>query len=582
MNVSFVTPSIRRPSLPNRWDAIAFVIVIGAVALLAHARSGMSVPFVPGKTEIAISLDPRNLPEYALRTSLRMGIALFLSLVFSLVYAALAAKSHMMEKLLMPVLDVLQSVPILSFLTITVTGFIALFPGSLMGVECASIFAIFTSQAWNMTFSLYESFRTVPLDLEEATRMFRASPWRRFWRLEVPFAIPHLAWNVLMSSSGGWFFVVASEAITVGDNTVTLPGIGSYIAVAIEQKNLAAVGYALIAMLVVIIVVDQLAMRPMLAWSEKFKPSDDPDDSGTKSWFLDMLTRAELIGWIEDTWVELTEFFGRLFTGTPSAARPVERLKPPPSPGRVRAVNWTWNTFLVALAAYCLVEVYLAVASEVKLAEVANTLLLGVFTALRVFFWIIVASLVWVPIGILIGLRPRLASAIQPVVQILAAFPANLLFPPAVVLITATQANPEIWLSPLMILGTQWYILFNVIGGIYTMPIELRFAAQNFGAKGWLWWRKVMLPYVLPAYVTGVVTASGGSWNASIVSEIVKWGDTTLSATGVGAYIAKASAAGDMPRVVLGTAVLSIFVIALNRFLWRRLYAWAEERVRLG
>jgi NitT/TauT family transport system permease protein len=222
------------------------------------------------------------------------------------------------------------------------------------------------------------------------------------------------------------------------------------------------------------------------------------------------------------------------------------------------------------------------VTGEVNPSEIPTVFHYGLFTALRVFFWMAIASVVWVPIGILIGLRPRLATAVQPVVQILAAFPANLLFPLAVILITRYQVSPEFWLSPLMILGTQWYILFNVIGGMSTMPAELQYAAQNFGAKGWLWWRKVALPYVLPAYVTGVVTASGGSWNASIVAEIVKWGDTTLNATGIGAYIAKASAAGDMPRVILGSAVLCVFVSLVNRLVWRRLYAWAEERVRLG
>jgi NitT/TauT family transport system permease protein len=499
--------------------------------------------------------------------------------IFSLVYAAIAAKSRMMERLLVPVLDILQSVPILSFLTITVTGFIALFPGSLLGVECASIFAIFTSQAWNITFSLYQSFRTVPLDLEEASRMFRASPWRKFWRLEVPYAMPQLVWNVMMSASGGWFFVVASEAITVADTKITLPGIGSYIAVAIDQQNLAAVGYALLAMLAVILIVDQLVMRPLLVWSDRFGSSDDPNEDLRESWFLNMLRRAQFLNWLSETAEELLEITSRILPG-PRKMR-VSRLRAPWTPAVARAVEILWNVALVILAGYCLYLVYAAVSVEADLAEIGRVFVLGLYTALRVFFWIIIASFIWVPIGVMIGLRPKLAQAIQPVVQVLAAFPANLLFPLAVILITRYQANPEFWLSPLMILGTQWYILFNVIGGISTMPAELQFAARNFGARGFFWWRKVALPYVLPSFVTGAVTASGGSWNASIVSEIVQWGDTTLTATGIGAYIAKASAASDMPRVVLGSAVLCVFVTLLNRLLWRRLYAWAEERVRL-
>ncbi len=582
MQLTFALPSVRRPSLPNQWDLLAFFIVIGVVALVAHAEQGMSVPFQVGRTELSISLDPSNLPEYALRTTLRMGIAMVASLVFSLAYAALAAKSALAERLLIPVLDILQSVPILSFLTITVTGFIALFPGSLMGVECASIFAIFTSQAWNITFSLYQSFRTVPLDLEEACRMYRASPWRKFWRLEVPFALPQLVWNIMMSASGGWFFVVASEAITIQDKQVTLPGIGSYIAAAIDAKDLAAVVYALIAMLVVILAVDQLVMRPLLVWSDKFKPSDDPSEDARSSWFLDMARQARFLNWLGDSLGQLSEALGRLLPRKTDEAAFRRKPPRPMDPRLSRAIDLVWNVALVVLAAWCLWQVYAAVAATASLAEIERVFVLGFYTALRVFFWIAIASAVWVPVGVLIGLRPTLAQRVQPIVQILAAFPANLLFPIAVVLITRFEADPEIWLSPLMILGTQWYILFNVVGGMSTMPAELQFAAQNFGARGLMWWRKVALPYVLPAYVTGVVTASGGSWNASIVSEIVKWGDTTLTATGVGAYIAKASSDGDMARVVLGSAVLCVFVTLLNRFLWRRLYRWAEERVRLG
>ncbi len=574
----FSIPSINRPSIPNYWDMLAFVLVIGAVSLVGHAHQGMVVPFEVGKTELEISLDPSNLPEYALRTTLRMAIAMIASIVFSLIYAALAAKSQMLSKLLIPVLDVLQSVPILSFLTITVTGFIVLFPGSLMGVECASIFAIFTSQAWNITFSLYQSFRTVPLDLEEASRMFRASPWRKFWRLEVPFAMPQLVWNIMMSASGGWFFVVASEAITIQDKQVTLPGIGSYIAAAIDARDLSAVGYALIAMFVVILAVDQMVMRPLLVWSDKFRASDDPVEGTRSSWFLDMLRRAQFLNWASDTLSEGIAFLGKFLPQSSG----VQRASRPMSPILQRIIDLVWNITLICLAIYCLWEVYDVVSEEAQLQEIETVFKLGLFTALRVAFWIIIASFVWVPIGVLVGMRPRLAQAVQPVVQILAAFPANLLFPLAVVLITHYGVDPEYWLSPLMILGTQWYILFNVIGGMSTMPAELQFAAQNFGAKGWMWWRKVALPYVLPAYVTGVVTASGGSWNASIVSEIVKWGDTTLSATGIGAYIAKASAESDMPRVVLGSAVLCVFVTVINRLVWRRLYAWAEERVRMG
>ena len=265
-------PVIAWPSRlrPNYWDLVALPLVLGLVALVAWGGMAMSAHYQLGEV-LPISLDPWRLPEYALRTVLRMGAALIASLVFSLAYAALAAKSRQAEKILIPVLDILQSVPILGFLSITVTGFIALFPGRLLGVECAAIFAIFTSQAWNMTFSVYQSLRTVPMELIEAARMYHLSPWRRFWRLEVPHAIPSLVWNMMMSVSGGWFFVVASEAITVSGQSILLPGVGSYIATAIAQRDLAAIGWAVLVMFVVILLYDQLLFRPLIAWSRKFQ-----------------------------------------------------------------------------------------------------------------------------------------------------------------------------------------------------------------------------------------------------------------------------------------------------------------------
>src|ERR1700737_2925926 len=288
-------PLIAWPSRlrPNLWDLVALPIVLGAIALIAWGGMAMSARYQIGEV-LPISLDPWQLPAYALRTVLRMVCALVASLVFSLVYAAVAAKTRQGEKILIPILDILQSVPILGFLSITVTGFIALFPGRLLGVECAAIFAIFTSQAWNMTFSVYQSLRTVPAELIEAARMYHLSPWKRFWRLEVPHAIPSLVWNMMMSVSGGWFFVVASEAITVAGQSILLPGIGSYIATAIDQRDLGAIGYAVGVMLVVILLYDQLLFRPLLAWSRKFIGDPRADEDYVRPWFLIVLQRARL------------------------------------------------------------------------------------------------------------------------------------------------------------------------------------------------------------------------------------------------------------------------------------------------
>jgi NitT/TauT family transport system permease protein len=561
---------------PNFWDLVALPLVVGFITLVTWGSQQMSVPYAG--EEIPISLAPWKLPEYGLRTVMRMMIALAVSLIFSLAYAALAAKSRRAEKLLIPVLDVLQSVPILGFLTIVLPVFTtALFPGSLLGYECAAIFAIFTSQAWNMTFSLYQSFIGVPTDLREAARMYHLSPWASFWQLEVPFAIPQLVWNMMMSVSGGWFFVVASEAITVAGHDTKLPGIGSYISVAIDQRDLAAVGYAILAMLAFILIYDQLLFRPLLAWSQRFKVEAITEGEGERAWFLTMLERARL--------------FDVLGICVDGIMGPLSRLQKAAKPGILpraelsdAATIWidrTWSILLAVGALFAFYEVVEFVRSTVGFDEVLRVFLLGLATLCRVLVLIALASLIWVPIGVWIGLRPAVAHRAQPVVQFVAAFPANLFFPIVVSAIVFFHLNVEIWVSPLMILGTQWYILFNVIAGTLALPTDYQYVASNLGVTRWLWWRRLILPGIFPAYVTGAVTASGGSWNASIISEVVKWGDDKLVATGIGAYIAEWTDAGDYPRIVLGITVLSLYVLLFNRLLWRRLYRLAEERLRL-
>jgi NitT/TauT family transport system permease protein len=570
-------PLIAWPSRlrPNLWDLIALPLVLGALALAAWGGLAMGARYEVGDA-LPISLDPWALPEYALRTVLRMGAALVVSLVFTLTCAPLAAKSRQAEKILIPAIDILQSVPVLGFLSISVSGFIALFPGRLLGVECAAIFAIFTSQAWNMTFSVYQSLRTVPGDLVEAAQMYRLSPWQRFWRLEVPYAAPNLVWNMMMSVSAGWFFVVASEAITVSGETILLPGVGSYIAVAIAKRDLAAIGYALLCMLIVILLYDQLLFRPLLAWSRKFLREEAADEVYSRPWFLIVVQRARLFDLVQIVWDAITRAIDRALRRLP---RPAPRRRPGHASPALSA--YLFDLALLALAAAAGLWLVLFIRTSVSGAEIGWVFLLGAVTAVRVMVLIGLASLIWVPVGVWIGLRPHIAERAQPVVQFLAAFPANLFFPVAVALILAYRLNPEIWLSPLMILGTQWYILFNVIAGTTGLPRELQLAASNLGLRRLLWWRRLILPAIFPAYVTGAVTAAGGSWNASIVSEVVQWGDTTLQATGIGAYIARYTVEGDAARITLGIGVLCLYVLAFNRLVWRRLYDLAAERLRL-
>ena len=571
-----VLPSFSRMlrlTKPNRADGIAFVILAALALLVSRGAEGAVEPLAKLHLE-PVTLDPAFLPYYALRTVLRMFAALVASTVFTLVVATLAARNRRAGQIIVPALDILQSVPILGFLTFTVTFFMGLFPGNIAGVELASVFAIFTSQAWNMAFSFYQSLRSVPTDLEEVSQSFALSPVRRFLRLDLPFATPALVWNAMMSMSGGWFFVVASEAITVGKTTVTLPGIGSWLAIAIEQQNFRAIGLAVLVMGVVILLYDQLFFRPVVAWADRFRFEQTASNDRPHSWAYDLLRRTRLLPVLFAPIAGI----GRLLLAlepTRRATRSARETLPNPLVERL----WQFAVLLAVGAAFCWSARY--VLATLGLNDIGEAFLFACLTMLRVIVLIALASLIWVPIGVWIGLNPAWAGRLQPVAQFLAAFPANVLFPFAVIAIVHWRLNPDIWLSPLMILGTQWYILFNVIAGASAIPTDLREAAGMFGVRGWQWWRQVALPGIFPFYVTGALTASGGSWNASIVAEAVSWGSQHLEAHGLGTYIAKATAAGDFPRVALGIAVMSLFVLSFNRLVWRPMYAFAERRLRL-
>jgi len=558
---------------PNRWDWMALPIILGILFFIAFGTSQMATPYQVGMP-LEITLDPWYLPYYLLRTTLRMMMALMLSLVFAFVFAALASRYRLAEKIMVPALDILQSIPVLGFLTITVTGFITLFPGSLLGVECAAIFAIFTSQAWNMAFSMYQSMRTVPSDLREAARIFHLSSWQRFWRLELPFAMPSLLWNMMMSMSGGWFFVVACETITVANNNIQLPGIGSYIAYAINEGNYSAMGWAIGAMLLGILMYDQLLFRPLIAWANKFKYEQTGDQGGQESWFLTLLRRTNALKGLTARFMDYfgrgLSLFKRNYDGTSIMARP-QRINP--------TIERVSDALIAALVLFACWRIGAYIQSAVGWGEVIRVFWLGLLTFMRVAIMITLASVIWVPIGVCIGLNPKYAERLQPVAQFMAAVPVNFMFPLVVIMLLKFDLNPDIWLTPLMVFGTQWYILFNVIAGASIIPTELVYAADNLGLSKWMRWKRFLLPAVFPSFVTGAITASGGSWNASIVSEYVTWDNNTLIATGIGSYIAQVTAIGDFPRVALGISVMCIFVIACNRFIWRRFYRLAEEKM---
>jgi NitT/TauT family transport system permease protein len=560
--------------IPGGWDVLAFMLIFAFLIYIAEAARGVTGSLA-GLEAMPISLAPGALVGYAARTALRMLIAMLASLLFTFTYATLAAKSRRAEVVLVPLLDILQSLPILGF-SITIVFFLSLTPGRVAGAEMAAIFLIFTSQAWNMAFSFYHSLRSIPHELDEAARSFRLSPWMRFWRLEVPFAMPPLIWNMMMSMSGGWFFVVAAEAINVGNTKVTLPGVGSYVALAIEQRNLAAIGWAIAAMFVVILIYDQLLFRPLIAGADWFRLEQEAGLTPTQSWALTMMRRSRFLGVISRLFVGILNIGGR--ARQPVIIRP--RLSPRERPARLG--DFVWYALIVLIGIVALLKAVRFVFEEVAPAEVGHVVLLGFLTFLRVGVLIAIASLIWVPIGVQIGMRPKVSSIVQPIAQFLAAFPVNLIYPIVVSGIVIGRLNPDIWLSPLMILGTQWYILFNVIVGASAIPPEMRYVAQNFRLRGWLWWKRVGLPAVFPFYVTGAITASGGSWNASVVSEVAEWGKERLTAAGLGAYISQATESGDFRRTVVGIVVMALFVVTLNRVFWRPLFARAERKFRLN
>jgi NitT/TauT family transport system permease protein len=553
----------------NRFDLLAAAFVLGALALLVMAGNQMRAPLAALEAK-PISLDIAYLPGYALRTTFRMFAALAASLVFTFAIGTLAARSARARSILLPLLDVLQSVPVLGYLSFTVVVFLRLFPGSVLGAELAAIFAIFTSQVWNMTFSFYQSLRTVPAELHDAARSMRLSAWQRFWHLDVPFAMPGLVWNAMVSMSGGWFFVVASEAIAVGTWTIPLPGIGSYVALAIAGRNLSAIGWALATMVVVIALYDVLVFRPLVAWSDQFRIGP-ARDAAPRSLVLSLWRRTKALRALD------AALRRALRAATLRPARANARARSVPTSAATLAywtalvglgagaAGYAWH-FLAAFDAHEWLEVFV----------------LGCITLTRVVVLTLVASLVWVPVGVMIGLSPRWTARTQPLVQFLAAIPANLLFPLAVFAIVRFALDPDVWLSPLIVLGAQWYILFNAIAGASAIPQDLIEIARSLRVRGLLRWRAVLLPGVAPYAVTGALTAWGGAWNATIVAEMVHWGDRRLVAHGLGAYIAVQTEAGDFARIALGVAMMAAFVVAFNRLLWRPLYDAVERRFRLG
>ncbi|WP_236573031.1 ABC transporter permease [Streptomyces sp. GS7] len=556
------------------------VVVAGALVALLYGllrlAPSLNAPFLPSTAPSSVSTDPSQLPYYAVRSLVRMFAALVVSVLFTFVYATAAARLRRAEKVLLPVLDILQSVPVLGFLSVTVTAFIHLFPGSELGLECASIFAIFTAMAWNMTFAFYYSLISQPRELDEAARVLRLTKWQRFWRLDVPSGVIPLVWNGMMSFGGAWFFLAASESISVLNHQYALPGVGSYAAAAIAQGDLGKVGIAVAVMVVLVIGVNALFWRPVTAWSERFRVEEAQAAERPRSVVLDILRRSSVPG-------VLGRPLKRLWPTLDRVTRPFGLAEHPigVSPVRERTGDVFFAGAVSVLVVYGAWKAFAYVHSTVGLGEFGHALALGAATFGRVVVLTVAATLVWVPVGVWIGMNPKVTRFAQPVVQVLASFPANLLFPFATAAFVALGISLNAGAVLLMALGAQWYILFNVIAGASAIPSDLREAMTMFRVGGRLRWRRFVLPAIFPSYVTGGITAAGGAWNASIVAEVVSYGNHHLTATGLGAYITQATATGDFPKILVGISVMSLYVVAANRLFWRRMYRIAETRYAL-
>ncbi len=567
-----------------RFGWVDLVVLVGLFALFEGVLKfgrGMWVPFNEAHFP-QLDLSESMIPYYAGRTLLRMWIAFACSMLFTLVVGYVAAKSKKARFFILPALDILQSVPVLGFLSITVTGFMALFPGSLFGVECASIFAIFTGQVWNMAFGFYHSLVTIPNDLQEAGQSYGLSRWQRFIKVELPSSAYSLLWNSMMSFGGGWFFVAQSEAITVLNKNIQLPGLGSYMAGVVQTGDKRGAALAIIAMIILILASDQLIWRPLLAWADKFKVQLTESSERPTSWMLDLLRRSYALVWLKKRiWIPLTDALFSLGRVLPIPRLVVSR-KASPWVKLLTAVA-CYGLFLIGAGylLYQLFEAILSVYHNVPAAEVGHIFFLGFLTLLRVMFMTVVATLIWTPIGVWMGMRPKIARYFQPVAQILASFPVNMTFPIVVGFFVGWGIPINYGSIFLIAMGTQWYILFNVIAGAMSIPNDLKEAARTYGMTGWELWRKMIIPAIFPFWVTGACTAAGGAWNASIVAEVATWGNTTLTADGLGAYIAKVTANGDTARIICSIGIMSLFVVVLNKLVWRKLYDLAERRFKL-
>src|SRR5712692_10257219 len=574
----------RRTHIRRRFggiDLLVVLVLLAAITLLVIAASRWTAPLTPSVT---IDLSPTALPAYAGYSLLRMILAYILSLVFTFVYGHFAATSHRAEIVMVPILDILQSIPILSFLPAVVLALVAAFPHSNVGLELASVILIFTSQAWNMTFSYYHSVRTLPADLKEVATIARLRPWQRFFTLEVPASMIGLIFNSMMSWAGGWFFLMASEQFTLGSRSFQLPGLGSYLQAAANAGNTGAILFGLFTLIVLIVLLDFAFWRQLVAWADKFKVELSSGDDVPHSLVLDALRRSALIAAVNRRLFRpIGSFIAQVLNRLqPLDKADVEPREQPSRPASLRRVIGIGVALLAAILVLIGLWQTVQLLLHINLSTWGQLLLAAFATWLRTVAALLIGVVWTVPVGVAIGLSPRWSRRLQPVVQVIASIPATAVFPVLLLALVDLPGGLSGAAILLMLLGTQWYILFNVISGATAIPSDLREATTIYHVTSWRRWRTLILPAIFPYLVTGLLTASGGAWNASIVSEYVQFQQHTVSTFGLGASIAEAAAAGNFPVLLAATLLMAVFVVILNRLIWRRLYALAERHYTLA
>jgi len=541
-------------------------------AVVSFSRYGVG----PVNTQAEIQLHPGALPRYAMFSLLRIAVAYVLSLLFTFVYGYIAAYNSKAERFMVPLLDILQSIPVLSFLPTVMVAMVALFPTRQLGVELGCIVLILTGQVWNMTFSFYSSLKSIPREMQEAAMIYRLSWWQRFTQMELPYAAIGLIWNSMMSVAGAWFFLMACEMFVLGNRDLRLPGLGSYLQTASNADDTRAIIWGLAAMVSVVVLVDQIIWRPMIAWAEKFKFEQVEAAFPPRSPVLDLLRRSKILPIAARLSILPLRERLNLFFARPHASASQQQL------GR-RAGKWVLWMLLagsavgVAYAVVKMISMLVALSSP----EIRQILLGAGATFLRVEATLLLAALWTVPVGLYIGLRPRLSAYAQPIAQIAASVPATALFPIILLVLIRLGGGLGIGSIVLLLLGTQWYILFNVIAGASAIPTDLREVCGVFRLGNLERWRTLLLPGIFPYLITGLVTASGGAWNASIVAEYFHFRKQTFATTGLGALISQATDTGNSRLLLAATIFLAAIVVTINRLVWRRLYYLASTRFKL-